>query len=233
MYLFNKHTLLIWIVVWLLPLSAMAKRPFVETGCVTSLELQGGHSAVWGRYGAVGMSAYYSLPQYFAVQGGVQYNITNCVVADVRPAFIYHIASGRLHIEALCHYTMVQHSAQSLCFGAGVGFTGKYIWCNAGYYYRTLGISALTVAEPFNIYYELGVNCLPNVESWDLTVAVTNSNMYDLERHYQPSLQVDACWHTTPSLGLLCGVRYKPAGMFNLSSDYYQLSVNVGVVYRW
>ena len=233
MYLFNKHTLLIWIVVWLLPLSAMAKRPFVETGCVTSLELQGGNSAVWGRYGAVGMSAYYSLPQYFAVQGGVQYNITNCVVADVRPAFIYHIASGRLHIEALCHYTMVQHSAQSLCFGAGVGFTGKYIWCNAGYYYRTLGISALTVAEPFNIYYELGVNCLPNVESWDLTVAVTNSNMYDLERHYQPSLQVDACWHTTPSLGLLCGVRYKPAGMFNLSSDYYQLSVNVGVVYRW
>lgn len=233
MYLFNKHTLLIWIVVWLLPLSAMAKRPFVETGCVTSLELQGGNSAVWGWYGAVGMSAYYSLPQYFAVQGGVQYNMTNCVVADVRPAFIYHIASGRLHIEALCHYTMVQHSAQSLCFGAGVGFTGKYIWCNAGYYYRTLGISALTVAEPFNIYYELGVNCLPNVDSWDLTVAVTNSNMYDLERHYQPSLQVDACWHTTPSLGLLCGVRYKPAGMFNLSSDYYQLSVNVGVVYRW
>ena len=110
MYLFNKHTLLIWIVVWLLPLSAMAKRPFVETGCVTSLELQGGNSAVWGWYGAVGMSAYYSLPQYFAVQGGVQYNITNCVVADVRPAFIYHIASGRLHIEALCHYTMVQHS---------------------------------------------------------------------------------------------------------------------------
>lgn len=232
MFLFHKNTLLLLVLVWLLPLSAMAERPFMKEGGVASLELQGGNSAVWGWYGAVGVDAQYSLPQYFAVRAGVQYNITNSLVADARPAFIYHFPSGRFHVETLCHYTL-QHSAQSLCLGAGVGFTAKYIWCNAGYYYRTLGVQSLALAEPFNIYYELGVNCLPDVESWDLTVAITNSNMYDLDRHYQPSLQVEACWHATSSLGVMWGIRYKPAGMFSISSDYYQFSINAGIVYRW
>lgn len=232
MFFFNKNRFLLLVLVWLLPLSAMAERPFMKEGGIASLELEGGNSAVWGWYGAVGLGAEYSLPQYFAVRAGVQYNITNRLVAAARPAFIYHFPSGRLHVEALCHYTM-QHSAQSLCLGAGVGYTSKYIWCNAGYYYRTLGVQSLALAEPFNIYYELGVNCLPDVECWDLMVAITNSNMYDLDRHYQPSLKVDACWYATSSLGVMWGARYKPAGMFNVSSDYYQFSINVGVVYKW
>ena len=54
-----------------------------------------------------------------------------------------------------------------------------------------------------------------------------------LERHYQPSFIALCSYDLNDYLGLSMGVGCKPAGMFNLSADYYQSFLNLGVCYSW
>jgi hypothetical protein len=54
-----------------------------------------------------------------------------------------------------------------------------------------------------------------------------------LERHYQPSFAVEVWWYPNEKWGVQLGANYKPAGMFNISSDYYQMYGNIGVCYKW
>ena len=102
-----------------------------------------------------------------------------------------------------------------------------------GYYSRAMMQGGDTINEQFNIYYELGIRCLPKLEKGDLNVIFTNSRIFELERHYQPSFAVEGWWYPTDKWGLQVGVNYKPAGMFNISSDFYQVYGNVGVCYKW
>ena len=216
----------------LVPLCLHAERPLVESPARLSLDNRVGYNAAMGVFGASGLTAEYNLPQYFMVRGGVQYNSIDRFAAEVRPAYFHDFSFGRLHGELLLHYNL-QSGINNICAGAGVGLTMRHLWVNVGYYYRAMTSGGQSLTEPFNIYYELGVNCLPNIERWDLLVAVTNASLYDLERVYQPTLQLDAVWYPTTSMGVKWGIAYKFAGMFNLSNDYYQTYIHFGISYRW
>ena len=89
------------------------------------------------------------------------------------------------------------------------------------------------ICEPFNIYYELGICCIPKCKQWDLNLILTNSRHFEIERHYQPSFAIDTWWYPNDKFALQFGVNYKPAGIFNISSEFYQLYANIGVCYKW
>ena len=90
-----------------------------------------------------------------------------------------------------------------------------------------------SIKEPFNLYYELLINLLTMVEAWDLQLAITNSEIFELERHYQPTFLAQCRYDLNERLGLSMGIGCKPAGMFHLSADYYQSFLNLGVCYKW
>ena len=89
------------------------------------------------------------------------------------------------------------------------------------------------ITEPFNIYYELNVHLLKKVEDWKMELIITNNEMFELERHYQPSFIARCCHYPTDRLGISFGIGCKPAGMFHMSADYYQTYIKTGVCYRW
>ncbi len=222
----------ICVLLFSITMPAFAERTRVATGGDITFDTRCGYNASFGWYGTAAFTAQYSLPHFFHLKGGIQYNSIQRIAAEVRPAYFYDFECGRIHAEILCHYNR-QGAINTICVGGGIGFTMPYIWANLGYYYRCFGYETLSLQEPFNIYYELGVNCLPKVEKWDLMIAATNSTLYDVERHYQPSLVVKSWWYPTSSVGIMLGAAYKPAGMFNISSNHYQTYINVGVQYRW
>ena len=88
------------------------------------------------------------------------------------------------------------------------------------------------IKEPFNIYYELRGYLLSAVEDWDLDLVVTHSEIFELARHYQPSFIAECRHYPLPELGIIFGLGYKPSGMFNMSADYYQTFLNLGICYR-
>ena len=209
-----------------------AERVVPDSAVVVTLNGRVGNSSVNGLYGTVGLRGDYAMPRHFMVRAGVQYSTIERYSAEVRPAYFHDFAFGRLHGEVLLHYNR-HYSFNNIAAGVGVGLTMDYFWAHLGYYFRTVVASDNVLTEPYNFYYEIGVNCLPKIASWDLMAYITNSKLNDLERFYQPSLCVDAVWYPTSSWGVMLGVAYMPAGMFNISADYYQSYIQIGARYRW
>lgn len=232
-----KRTIITSILAILLGVSSLQAQQ-----CAVTLGIKAGRNYSLGALTALYADASYTAHKHLAIQGGAQYSTLSRLVAqgsaidrltlELRPAYFHDLKCGRLQTQLLLHYTH-QASTRSYALGCGAELDTRLVDLTLGYYYRTIGIDNATVKEPFNIYYALRLNCLPNAERWRLDVVFSNCLPYELERHYQPSYTVECWWHPTEHLGVQLGLNYKPAGMFHISSDYYQLYSNIGLCYKW
>lgn len=202
-----------------------------QEGSVT-LGVRAGYSSPFGGFSSVSLEADHSFKQNFALIGGAQYNSIGKTAIEMRPSYFHDFECGRLSAEILMHLTKLS-SVTNSAIGAGVGFKANVLSARVGYYYRILGSKNSTIKEPFNIYYELGVSCLPNVPKWDLDLLITNCEIFELERHYQLSYIVQGWYYPIDNIGITLGISYKPAGMFNMSTDRYRFSSKLGVSYKW
>ena len=196
------------------------------------IRLRTGHNSTFGGFAALSLETLQTFDSNLQINGGVQYNSIGRTAIEARPGYYKDYDWGRITAEALLAYKNLA-SVNSLAAGAGVEASGRWVAVRFGYYYHLYGRGGETINEPFNIYYELGVRCLPKREKWDLNVVLSNSQLLELERHYQPSLSLEGWWYPMPKLGVQLGLNYKPAGMFNITSDYYQFFADLGVCYRW
>lgn len=196
------------------------------------LRLRTGHNATFGGFAAFSVETVQSLDNNFQLSGGIQYNTIGRTALEARPAFCIDRSWGKISAETLLAYRHLS-STNSFAAGAGAAVSGRWLAVKLGYYYHLYGQEGECIEEPFNIYYELRVNLLPMMESWGLQLAITNNEIFELERHYQPTFIAQCSYDLKNYLGLSMGIGLKPAGMFNLSTDYYQSFLNLGVCYRW
>ena len=197
-----------------------------------SFRLRGGNTSPFGNFAAASADVDYTFTNGIAINGGVQYNSTGRTAAELRPACLFELENGILSAGALLHYS---HQSSINNYAAGLGATCSYrwLWFTAGYYYRQYSCNGSSLTEPFNLFYECGFNCLPNRSEWDLSIYVTNCELFELERHYQPSFMVQGWWYPNDWLGVNIGLSYKPTGVYGIASDYYQLYGSTGLCYRW
>ena len=196
------------------------------------LEIRGGNNASFGDFAAVSLLTQQCLGQKYKLAAGVQYNTIDKISLETRTAYLKEYNWGILSTEAILAYTDIK-SVGSISAGAGLGLSGKRIEGKLGYYYRWFGGNGNSIHEPFNIFYEFSVKFLTMNQCWDLQFDITNCEIFELERHYQPSLIAECRHYPSPDLGIIFGLGYKPSGMFNMSSDYYQTFLNLGLCYRW
>ncbi|MBR5299572.1 MAG: hypothetical protein IKU36_04880 [Bacteroidales bacterium] len=196
------------------------------------IRLRTGHNAIFGRFAAFSLETLQDFDNNLYLSGGVQYNTIGKIAVEARPAYYIDRSWGRITAETLFAYRDLA-SVNSFAAGAGAEYSGRWLAAKLGYYYHLYGHKGESVKEPFNVYYELRVNLLPNSELWALQLAITNCEIFELERHYQPSFIAQCSYDLKDCLGLSMGVGLKPAGMFNLSAEYYQSFINLGICYRW
>ena len=196
------------------------------------LDLRTGHNASFGYFGAVSLQTEHKFDNNCMMEAGVRYSSIGQVSAEICPAYQKEFSWGVLLTEILLTYTS-QKSVGSIATGAGAGIYGKWIGAKLGYYYRAYGNYRTMIQEPFNVYYELCASLLTMIRSWDLKLYITNSEMFELERHYQPSFIAECRHYPISGLGIKFGLGCKPAGIFNLSADYYQAFIDLGVCCRW
>ncbi len=215
----------------LLLLACFATTTFAQEGSIL-VGVRGGHNVTFGNFSATSLQAQHNFNEHFALEGGVQQSSYERFVCEVRPSYRYDLGFGKVQVEALAHYTTLQN-IHTCALGIGVGVATPHLFATVGYYFRSLQSATTLLTEPFNLLYEFGVNCLPEVENWALKVALSNSRIFELDRHYQPTLYVDGWWYPTEKVGVMLGASYKPTGVFHISSTYYQFYANLGVCYRW
>lgn len=191
-----------------------------------------GHNASSGGFAAFSIESLNTFENNFQLSAGAQYNTTGKTAFESRPSYYKNYRWGRLTAETLLAYTHLT-SVSSFAAGAGADVSGKWVGAKLGYYYRLYGHKGEYVKEPFNVYYELRVNFLPMLEKWDLQFVLTNNETFELERHYQPSFIMQCRHDFNDCFSMTMGAGCKPAGMFNLSADYYQSFLNLGVCYSW
>ena len=196
------------------------------------LGLRAGHNASFGGFTAVSIETAQTIGNSFQINGGIQYNTIGKTSIEARPSYVHEFSWGRISAEILLNYSYLS-TVNHISAGAGIGLSGKWIGGKLGYYYRLFGNSGNMVNEPFNIYYEFYGNLLPETEDWDLQIGITNNEIIELERHYQPSFIAKCSYYPAQNIGVFLSAGCKPAGMFHLSADYYQSHVKIGVCYRW
>ena len=199
---------------------------------VLMLGLRAGHNASLGGFAAISIETRQRFDCDFQIEGGVQYNTIGRTALEARPAYVKDFSWGQMAAEALVAYTNMG-TVNSIAAGAGFDLQGRWIGGKAGYFYRTYGIKGSMMKEAFNIYYELNVNFLPMIDEWDLQFSITNNEIFELERHYQPSFILQSAYYPRRNIGISLGIGCKPAGMFNMSADYYQTFLKTGISYRW
>lgn len=196
------------------------------------LSLRGGDNAVFGAFGSASLDFKHNFGDAFALRGGAQYNTIGQVTTEIRPTFVYELKDLDLKAVAILNYTH-QQSISAAAAGLGVGVSGRVVSATVGYFYRQFVAENDKVTEPINYFYELAFSCLPSIEDWDLLVKFTNSEIFEVERQYYPTYMIQGWWYPQDILGFNFGLNYKPAGMFNMSVDFYQLYANFGLCYKW
>ena len=220
-----KHLLLI-LVLSACPIAMKAQENQLKAG------IRAGHNAAFGGFAAISVETTQRFCNNFSINGGVQYNTIGKTALEARPSYIIVFSWGSLSPEVLLTYTRIG-SVNNFAAGAGADFDFGRWRAKLGYYYRLYGSREGKITEPFNIYYELSVNLIEKIEDWDLNLTITNNEIFELERHYQPTFLAECLYYPTPKLGVNFGIGCKPAGMFNMSADYYQSFIKTGVCYRW
>ena len=221
----SRHLLIIFLL-WLSPTILSAQENELRTG------LRTGHNAAFGRFTAISLETLQYFSDDISLSGGLQYNSIGKSTLEVRPDYHMHLDWGTISAEALFHYSNMA-SINIFAAGVGIGLSFDRIDAKLGYYYRNYGSKGGWIAEPFNLYYELRIHFLQKIEDWDLQLAITNNETFELERHYQPSFIAEGFYNLNSKFGLSFGIGCKPAGMFNMSADYYQTFLKTGVCYRW
>lgn len=196
------------------------------------LGLRTGHSNLSGGFAAVSAEARGIISEKFIIHGGAQYNTIGKVAVEARPSYFHDFDWGRVSAELLLSYTNFA-SINSFAAGAGAGISSNWIYARLGYYCHVYGGRGGQITEPFNIFYEFGVSILPMIEKWDLKLLVTNNEIFELDRHYQPTFSAVCSYFPRHDLGIKMGIGCKPSGMFHLSADYYESYLKVGICYRW
>lgn len=214
------------------PLLLNAQEKGVQEQSEVKIGVRAGHNVAFGGFGAVSLETRQTFDCNFAISGGVQYNTIGKTSLEARPAYVINFNGGRIAPELLLAYNNLT-SIDS--FAAGAGITGDFgrISAKLGYYYHIFGGQGDKITEPFNIYYELSVHLLKKVENWKMDLTITNNEIFELERHYQPSFIAECFYYPNSKLGISFGIDCKPTGMFHLSADYYQSYIKTGICYRW
>lgn len=196
-----------------------------------SLGAKVGHNGTFGTYSALSVSGSYT-NNHWGIRGGGEYNTIGRIATELRPSYLRDYDFGQLSGELLLHYA-VQSRVANCALGGGASLNAKQFWVSLGYYHRTITMGAESLREPFNLYYEAGIRCLPRSESWRLNLIFSNSRIFELERPHQPTFVVEGGWQPSERVSIDLSINYKSAGMFHISSNYYQFYTKLGVCYKW
>lgn len=197
-----------------------------------SVGARGGYNLALGGYTAISLEGDYDLTEHWTVSGGALWSTIGRTAVELRRTYKLPTEWGSVELGSILHYSRLA-AYNNLAAGVGVGLSSSVVFGRFGYYYRAFGAEGGHISEPFNLFYELGFHLLPKVERCDLQLIFTNCELLELERHYQPSWILRSRWSLSERLGLVVEGNYKSAGMFHMSTNFYQLSIKAGLCYNW
>lgn len=208
-----------------------------------SLSVLGSYSynKTWGSFANLDVKAMMPVNKNIELEARVELSTTNVytMTAVVRPKFALPV--GELFADVQLYYrSYVRANQWDYVTALSLGYRMDYVSAQIGFFSRVMDVykrewhsEAAYNSEPFNLLYRLQVNCRPTAENWNIWLAATNIDDYQIERAWAPFVQIGARYDVNEHWRVLVDGELKLAGMFHMNAELYSAYVRAGFAYTF
>lgn len=158
---------------------------------------------------------------------------------SARPHFA--LGAGECFLDGTLHSRRFAcYDTYEFVYAMSAGYATKHFSVQAGLFAKMIGDTDMKwhsteqiIAEPFNLLYRVSFSLKGNDAPWDISVAMSDFDEFQYERHWQPFFSMKGRWDATESLSLLAEGTLKPAGMFHLDCSFYGACLRLGAAYKF
>ena len=86
--------------------------------------------------------------------------------------------------------------------------------------------------ENFNLIYDIAYYLKPHANDWNIGLSLTNTDYYLINQSTNPMFNLQANYKIKPQWTLYFDAWYKPAGIFNISVNYFGYFFRGGVIWQ-
>ena len=214
-----------------------------DTASPYSLSLHAGygHNLTHGAMANFDLESYLPIHQYFEAEANIRVSTTNNYAfgIELRPKFALPI--GELYIEDRLLSNIVKCDDYiDFVHAISAGYRMQYVNVQVGMFSRILIPQPYTyhtgdemISEPFNLMYRVEVLVRPETAPWNISLALSNVDTYQMERMWQPMFYLGGWYDVNDNWRVSINGKLKLAGMFHLNAHYYASEVKVGAQYRF
>lgn len=198
------------------------------------------YNATYGHQAAFNVMAVVPVGFHFDFQPAVQASTANYYTAALQTKAKFNLPAGRLYLKnRLVFKDVARSNMYDFCMGLSAGYEWDYIDVEVGMFSRFMDSFGrdyhsldATLCEPFNLIYSIKGLVRPGSSRWNLTLGMSNVDIFEMERGWQPIFSMGGKFAVNNRLLLNLDAFCKPAGMFHLNAEFYAAIVRFGVTYR-
>ena len=216
-------------------------RGFGEEKYSLSLMAEYGYNRTWEHMGNVDVFAHMPVVKNVQIDARVQYCSANVLTGAIvlRPTF--DLPVGQLFAETEVLYKGVLRNRMSdFCAALSVGWRFDYVSVQIGGFTRVMDSwdrdwhsEDKYETEPFNLLYRLEIFCRPQTNNWNISVALSNKDDWQMERMWQPMFFLGGRYDIDEHWRVQLDGQMKITGMFHLNATFYAAYLRAGFSYRF
>lgn len=216
-------------------------RGFGEEKYSLSLMAEYAYNRTWEHMGNVDIYAHMPVVKNVQIDARVQYQSANVFTGALvlRPTF--DLPVGQLFAETELMYKAVARNRMSdICAALSVGWRFDYVSVQIGGFTRVMDSwdrdwhsEDKYETEPFNLLYRLEVFARPQINNWNISLALSNRDDWQMERMWQPLFMLNSRYDINEHWRLHLEAMTKITGMFHLNATFYAAALRLGATYRF
>ena len=194
------------------------------------------YNTTYGHQSGLDLLGYLPVSSHFDISPALQTSTANVHTAAVQARALFPLGPGDLYLKNRIIFRAVARSGMyDLSAGLSLGYDWDYVEAEFGMFSRfvdTFGrdihSTDETLCEPFNLLYRIEGRLRPKTSRWNAVLSVSNADLFQLERMWQPIFSLGGRYSITERVGLRLDAVLKPAGMFHLNAEFYSIAVRAG-----
>lgn len=240
----TKHLLLV-LILFSAPTILSASAPSPLKGEIERFALEVSaeyaYNRTYAHFANINLRAFMPINTHFEMQANIRLSSANVYAGalTVRPKFPLPV--GDLFLETDLFYTaLARNRANDFCAAVALGYRMDYVSVRIGMFGRVMNdwntdyhSAAAYVCEPFNMLYEIKVGCRPSDCPWNIWVALSNIDDFQMERAWQPIFRLGARYDIDTHWRTILEGEIKPTGIFHLNATLYSAYLRAGFAYRF
>ena len=198
-------------------------------------------NATYGSQANFDLLADVPVGERFDCQPAVQFASAGIYSAALQARTLFPVGKGCIYLkDRFLFRDIARSNMYDACLGASVGYYRPHLEAELGMFGRFMDALDRNwhsldgiMCEPFNCMYTLKGLLRPAGSGWNVSLALTNVDLFQMERMWQPIFILGGNWDCSERLEILADIVCKPTGMFHLNAETYSLTARAGITYRF